>query len=72
MTRRPQFRLLPRITRNPLGWTYLRWGRALRRLDPMRRHPARWTGWAQDAAALTCILGAFHWLTLLGVALVGP
>ena len=40
MPRRAPFRLIPRVSRSEqMGWTYLRWGRGLWRLD---QAPGAW------------------------------
>jgi len=63
MTPRP-FRIVPRVTRTPqLGWTYLRWGRRLRRIPD---------DWAADLRALAIMLGVFGAMTATGLALVAP
>lgn len=63
MSPRP-FRLVPRVTRTPqLGWTYLRWGRRLRRIPD---------DWAADLCTLALTLCAFGAMTVTGVALVAP
>lgn len=38
----------------------------------MSRRAPRWLEWAQDLAALACMLAGFGGLTLLCVGLVGP
>lgn len=47
--RPPPFRLLPRVTHSEqTGWTYLRWGRRLRRIDPGFSAAER-VLWGEDA-----------------------
>lgn len=63
MTRRP-FTVMPRVTRTPaLGWTYLRWGRSLRRIPD---------DWAEDLLAVFAGAGVLAALTMLGLSLIWP
>lgn len=50
--RPPPFHLRPRITRSEqMGWTYLRWGRSLHRIDPAITAAERLL-WGEDQAGL--------------------
>jgi len=62
MSRRP-FLLIPRITHSPqLRWTYLRWGRRLRRIGmPDRLPPCR-------AVPILLILSLSGWVAAAGLA----
>lgn len=51
--RPPPFRLLPRITHSAqTGWTYLRWGRRLTRIDPGFTAAER-VLWGEEQGGLT-------------------